>query len=198
MQDIKHILFVPYSPEQAINALILARKLSKAATSFGISNSVAQSSDNLDVSQADTIVIVGQKLPQSEQLKGKAVTVVHLNAAQQDAETVLKQALEHTTSADEITETSTGATRFVAITACPTGVAHTFMAAEALQQGAAKLGYHIDVETQGSVGAKNILSAESIANADIVILATDIEVNTDRFVGKRVYRCGTGFALKQT
>ncbi|MFH4351990.1 PTS fructose transporter subunit IIB, partial [Acinetobacter baumannii] len=78
-----------------------------------------------------------------------------------------------------------------AITACPTGVAHTFMAAEALQQGAVKHGYQIDVETQGSVGAKNILSAESIAKADVVILATDIEVNTDRFVGKRVYRCST-------
>lgn len=90
------------------------------------------------------------------------------------------------------------AQRFVAITACPTGVAHTFMAAEALQQGANKLGYQIDVETQGSVGAKNILTDEAIAAADIVILATDIEVNTDRFVGKRVYRCSTGFALKQT
>lgn len=72
------------------------------------------------------------------------------------------------------------------------------MAAEALQQGAVKHGYQIDVETQASVGAKNILSAESIAKADVVILATDIEVNTDRFVGKRVYRCSTGFALKQT
>ena len=46
--------------------------------------------------------------------------------------------------------------------------------------------------------SKNVLSVESIAKADVVILATDIEVNTDRFVGKRVYRCSTGFALKQT
>ncbi|MEX5538946.1 PTS fructose transporter subunit IIB, partial [Pseudomonas syringae] len=82
---------------------------------------------------------------------------------------------------------SGSASKFVAITACPTGVAHTFMAAEALQQGAAKHGYQINIETQGSVGAKNILTPESIAEADIVILATDIEVNTDRFIGKRVY-----------
>lgn len=88
--------------------------------------------------------------------------------------------------------------RFVAITACPTGVAHTFMAADALKMGAEKHGYIIDVETQGSVGAKNILSDEAIEHADFVILATDIEVNTDRFVGKKVYRCKTGFALKQT
>lgn len=87
---------------------------------------------------------------------------------------------------------------FVAITACPTGVAHTFMAADALKLGAERRGYTIDVETQGSVGAKNILSDDSISRADFVILATDIEVNTDRFVGKKVYRCGTGVALKQT
>ena len=72
------------------------------------------------------------------------------------------------------------------------------MAADALKQGAAKLGYTIDVETQGSVGAKSILSEESIARADYVILATDIEVDTSRFAGKKVYRCPTGFALKQT
>lgn len=87
---------------------------------------------------------------------------------------------------------------FVAITACPTGVAHTFMAADALKLGAERLGHTIDVETQGSVGAKNILSDDSIRQADFVILATDIEVNTDRFVGKKVYRCSTGAALKQT
>ncbi|USZ14855.1 fructose-specific PTS transporter subunit EIIC [Moraxella sp. FZFQ2102] len=87
---------------------------------------------------------------------------------------------------------------FVAITACPTGVAHTFMAADALKLGAERRGYSIDVETQGSVGAKNILTQDSIDRADFVILATDIEVNTDRFVGKKVYRCGTGVALKQT
>lgn len=88
--------------------------------------------------------------------------------------------------------------RFVAITACPTGVAHTFMAADALKLGAERLGYQINVETQGSVGAKNILTEEQIANADYVILATDIEVNADRFVGKKIYRTSTGVALKQT
>ena len=88
--------------------------------------------------------------------------------------------------------------RFVAITACPTGVAHTFMAADALKLGAEKLGYAINVETQGSVGAKNILTDEQIANADYVILATDIEVNAERFHGKKIYRTSTGMALKQT
>ncbi|MFJ5294971.1 PTS fructose-like transporter subunit IIB [Pseudomonas sp. NPDC088368] len=86
----------------------------------------------------------------------------------------------------------------VAVTACPTGVAHTFMAAEAIQQAAKKLGYELQVETQGSVGARNPLSAQAIANADVVLLAADIEVATERFAGKRIYRCGTGIALKQS
>ncbi|MDB6146111.1 MAG: fructose transporter subunit [Pseudomonas sp.] len=87
--------------------------------------------------------------------------------------------------------------RLVAVTACPTGVAHTFMAAEAIQQAAKRLGYELQVETQGSVGARNPLGAQAIAEADVVLLAADIEVNTERFAGKRIYRCGTGIALKQ-
>lgn len=199
MQEIKHILFVPHSPEQPINAVILAKKLSKAATALGISNDVATSVEHLDLSNViDTVVFVGQKSADATQLRDKVVKVIGLNNAQHDAIMLLQQVLEHSDALDETIAANVGVTRFVAITACPTGVAHTFMAAEALQQGAVKHGYEIDVETQGSVGAKNVLSAESIAKADVVILATDIEVNTDRFVGKRVYRCSTGFALKQT
>ena len=199
MQEIKHILFVPHSPEQPINAVILSKKLSKAATALGISNHVATSVEHLDLSNViDTVVFVGQKSAEADQLRDKVVKVIGLNNAQHDAIMLLQQVLEHSDALDETIAANVGVTRFVAITACPTGVAHTFMAAEALQQGAVKHGYQIDVETQGSVGAKNILSAESIAKADVVILATDIEVNTDRFVGKRVYRCSTGFALKQT
>ncbi|PNA00440.1 MULTISPECIES: PTS fructose-like transporter subunit IIB [unclassified Pseudomonas] len=90
-----------------------------------------------------------------------------------------------------------GAPKIVAVTACPTGVAHTFMAAEALQQAAQAMGYQLTVETQGSVGARNPLPAEAIAAADVVLLAADIEVPAARFAGKRIYRCGTGIALKQ-
>lgn len=63
--------------------------------------------------------------------------------------------------------------RIVAITSCPTGIAHTFMAAEALTQAAAELGHAIHVETQGSVGAQNTLSADAIARADLVLIAAD-------------------------
>jgi len=84
----------------------------------------------------------------------------------------------------------------VAVTACPTGVAHTFMAAQALELAAAQAGATITIETRGSVGARNPLTAQAIAAADVVVLATDIEVDTQRFAGKRVFRCGTGIALK--
>ena len=85
-------------------------------------------------------------------------------------------------------ETKTGYD-VVAITACPTGIAHTYMAAEGLEQQAKKMGVRIKVETQGSGGAKNVLTAEDIAGAKGVIIAADKNVNLDRFDGKPVYSC---------
>ncbi|MGJ7489959.1 PTS fructose-like transporter subunit IIB [Variovorax sp. ZT4R33] len=85
--------------------------------------------------------------------------------------------------------------RIVAITSCPTGVAHTFMAAEALEQGAKALGHKIKVETQGSVGAQNTLQPEDIDGADLVVIAADTQVNRDRFAGKRLYATGTKAAI---
>lgn len=85
----------------------------------------------------------------------------------------------------------------VAVTACPTGVAHTFMAAEAMAEAARAAGHHFRVETQGSVGAQDALTDDEIADADLVILACDIEVDPTRFAGKRVWRVSTGAALKQ-
>lgn len=86
-------------------------------------------------------------------------------------------------------------TKIVAITSCPTGIAHTFMAAEGLQSGAEALGIEMRVETQGSVGAQDALTDEEIANADIVIIAADREVDRSRFNGKRVYSSGTKSAI---
>ncbi|WP_018610050.1 PTS fructose transporter subunit IIC [Uliginosibacterium gangwonense] len=83
----------------------------------------------------------------------------------------------------------------VAITSCPTGIAHTFMAAEGLEQGAAKAGHTIKVETQGSVGAQNQLSAADIAQADVVIIAADTSVEKSRFVGKKLYETNTKAAI---
>jgi len=87
--------------------------------------------------------------------------------------------------------------KIVAITACPTGVAHTFMAAEALELSAQNSGYELKVETRGSVGAKNTLSQEDIDQADVVIVAADIELDLARFSGKKLYKTSTGNALKK-
>ncbi|MDO4231349.1 MAG: PTS fructose-like transporter subunit IIB [Lautropia sp.] len=86
--------------------------------------------------------------------------------------------------------------KIVAITSCPTGVAHTFMAAEALEEGAEAAGHTIKVETQGSVGAQNALTPAEIAAADLVIIAADTQVNKDRFGGKRLYSTSTKAAIK--
>jgi PTS system fructose-specific IIC component len=95
------------------------------------------------------------------------------------------------------TPTAGGSGRLVAITACPTGIAHTFMAAEALTRAAKAKGYTIKVETQGSVGAKNLLTPEEIAAADAVIIGADTHVSTERFAGKRLLKTSVGEALKQ-
>ncbi|MGA4841522.1 fructose-specific PTS transporter subunit EIIC [Streptomyces sp. G45] len=80
--------------------------------------------------------------------------------------------------------------RLLAVTACPTGIAHTYMAAEKLQQAADRLGVELKVETQGSIGAENVLSDNDVSNADGVIVAADKDVDLGRFVGKRVLSVG--------
>ncbi|MCQ2531323.1 MAG: fructose-specific PTS transporter subunit EIIC [Saccharofermentans sp.] len=84
---------------------------------------------------------------------------------------------------------STNGKYVVAVTACPTGIAHTYMAAEALEKKAAEMGVGIKVETRGSSGAKNVLTAEDIKKADGVIVAADTKVPMDRFDGKPVITC---------
>ena len=71
--------------------------------------------------------------------------------------------------------------KVVGITSCPSGVAHTYMAAEALEIAAKDIGWNIKVETQGSVGAKNVLTQEDIEAADAVVIAASTSVNKDRF-----------------
>lgn len=79
--------------------------------------------------------------------------------------------------------------QILAVTGCPTGIAHTYMAAEALEKKAVELGYTIKVETRGSSGAKNVVTDEEIANAVGIIVAADTKVPMDRFDGKKVIEC---------
>ena len=86
----------------------------------------------------------------------------------------------------EQTEVDANVPYVLAVTGCPTGIAHTYMAAEALERKAEELGYQIKVETRGSSGVKNVLTAEEIAKADGIIVAADTKVPMERFDGKPV------------
>src|SRR5512143_882284 len=88
--------------------------------------------------------------------------------------------------------------KIVAVMACPTGIAHTVMAAEALEKTAKMMGHTLRAEMQGSAGARNILTEQEIRDADAVIIATDIHVNMDRFGDKPVYAVSTSDAIRKT
>lgn len=88
--------------------------------------------------------------------------------------------------------------KIVAVTACPTGIAHTYMAAEAIEEAAKKLGHEVKVETRGSVGVENELTDADIKAADAVILACDTAVPMDRFLGKKLISVAVADALKDT
>ncbi|MDF2152851.1 fructose-specific PTS transporter subunit EIIC [Vibrio sp. CAU 1672] len=84
----------------------------------------------------------------------------------------------------------------VAVTGCAAGIAHTYMAARALEDAGKEHGFHIKVETNGSIGAENVLTEEDIAKADVVVLASDIEVDKARFAGKKIYVTRPKVAMK--
>jgi len=98
---------------------------------------------------------------------------------------------------EKTSSSKAGATRILAVTACPTGIAHTFMAADALKEKAAELGIEIKVETRGTGGAKNILTPDEIAQADGIIVAADTKVDLERFKGKKVIITGVTDGIRK-
>lgn len=86
--------------------------------------------------------------------------------------------------------------KIVAITACAAGIAHTYMAAESLEKAGKERNDSVRVETQGSVGAENVLTEAEIKEADVVIIATDIDVDLSRFAGKRLLKAKSIDAIK--
>jgi fructose PTS system EIIB component len=87
--------------------------------------------------------------------------------------------------------------KVVAVTACPTGIAHTYMAAEQLQKIGKQLGHTVKVETQGAMGIENELTAADIKAADFVIFAVDIDVeNKERFTGRKIIQVPVQQAIK--
>ncbi|WP_035051095.1 PTS fructose transporter subunit IIB [Carnobacterium pleistocenium] len=87
--------------------------------------------------------------------------------------------------------------KIVGVAACTVGIAHTYIAQEKLENAAKKLGYEIAIETQGTIGIENELTAEQIAQADVVILAVDVKISgRERFEGKRIIQVSTEIAIK--
>ncbi|MDX2354369.1 fructose-specific PTS transporter subunit EIIC [Stutzerimonas xanthomarina] len=204
-----NLLIVTACPNAMVTSVLTSRLLEAAAQRLGWSTAVEVHDPKAigspltpaQIANADLVVVVKTGPLSLQRFVGKRVAQSTPSEALLDPEAFLRSAAEAATelqAADDAEPTpATGKPKLVAITACPTGVAHTFMAAEALQQAAIRKGYHLQVETRGSVGARNVLEPQAIEDADVVLLAADIEVDVARFAGKRVFRCGTGVALKQ-
>ncbi|MGX2966796.1 fructose-specific PTS transporter subunit EIIC [Ursidibacter sp. B-7004-1] len=151
------------------------------------------------VDQAEFVVLFDEQIPAN--VVGKQGAIVSLEQAFTQPENVLTQAVSSAQTFANATQAvvSTSAVKnIVAVTACPTGVAHTFMSAEAVENYAKAQGWNVKVETRGQVGAGNPISAEEVAAADLVFVAADIDVDLSKFEGKPMYRTSTGLALKKT
>src|SRR5512136_123127 len=165
-----------------------------------------------EIRDADTVIIATDIHIDMDRFGGKPVYAVSTSEAIRKTRAVIEQALAE---AEEVKAEAVapagpaavvvpapvaeaGASKFlVGVTSCPTGIAHTFMAAEGLKKAAKALGYEIKVETQGSVGAQNTLTFEEIGRADAVIIAADAFVDKTRFAGKRLYETSTKAALHE-
>lgn len=102
----------------------------------------------------------------------------------------IDERLEQTSISDDTpSETAAPVKKILAVTACPTGIAHTYMAAEGLEKAAKKIGCRIKIETRGSGGAKNVLTQAEIDEADCIVVAADTKVPMERFNGKKVIEC---------
>ena len=156
-----------------------------------------------DIAAADAVIIAADTHVNTDRFVGKNLLTVGTIPAIRDAEALIRQALGQATASATpaaasavVTARALNMPQIVAITSCPTGIAHTFMAAEGLETGARANQVTIKVETQGSVGAQNTLSAADIAGADIVLIAADTNVDMSRFAGKRIYETSTKAAIK--
>ncbi|KUF27411.1 PTS fructose transporter subunit IIC [Xanthomonas phaseoli] len=192
--------------ERSTEAVLAAEALRRAATAAGRRVTIEIRSDQGVLgalpgelaSAAAQVLVVGDADADTARFGDAQLVRMSLGAVLDDPAAAIGQ-LAVTSSAGPASAagdvSSNASKRIVAITSCPTGIAHTFMAAEGLQQAAKKLGYQMRVETQGSVGAQDALTDDEIRAADVVIIAADREVDLARFGGKRVFKSGTKPAI---
>lgn len=206
-----NVLLVTACPSGVATTFLAARALQRAAARRGWSVTVemhsqfepATPTDSATLATVELVVIAASAPVDRARFVGKRVFQASIPEALPAPDAFLTRAEKEARTLDALpasapppSKAPPSGAKVVAVTACPTGVAHTFMAAEALTQASRALGHSLRVETQGSVGAQNALTPEEIRDADVVLLACDIEVNTARFAGKRVWRTSTSAALK--
>lgn len=206
------IAIITACPSGIANSIIAAGLLKKASESLKWECAIeCQSSimpvehlSQIQIDDAECIIIASNIAIDTTRFKGKRVYQADISECIEAPEAYLQKAVKEAKILTEgivvaaSKDSEHSVKKIVAITACPTGVAHTFMAAAALEEKGTELGFEVKVETRGSVGAKNQLTNEDIANADLVIIAADIEVDLKQFNGKKLYKTSTGLALKET
>lgn len=189
-----HIYLTPSANLGNAKAFLLREMLSKTAQA---QHEIVDSAE-----AADLIIVLGNVLPNNAQFNGKKVFLAkideHFNAPENLLDQAIQQAQDYVPPAESAVVSNGKMKNIVAVTACPTGVAHTFMSAEAIETYAKQQGWQVKVETRGQVGAGNEITAEEVAAADLVFVAADIDVPLDKFKGKLMYRTSTGLALKKT
>lgn len=185
--------------ERSVEAVLAAEALRRAARQQDAELAIEVRSDQgvtgalpaTQAAAATQLLLVGDGEADAARFGNAQVVRASLGEVLDDPLAVLAQLAATSATAP----TADAGKHIVAVTSCPTGIAHTFMAAEGLQQAAKALGHAIRVETQGSVGAQDALSDEEISAADLVLIAADREVDLSRFAGKRLFKSGTKPAI---
>ena len=211
MKPVEKIVAVTACPTGVAHTFMAAEALKKTAQIMGYevqvetqgSNGVQNALSSAEIALADLVIIAADIHVSLDRFQGKPVYVVSTSKAIRETQQVIEAGVAEANSVETRSPVTSppvapaNASRYlIGVTSCPTGIAHTFMAAEALRKAATQLGYEVKIETQGSVGAKNQLTPDDIDRADAVVIAADTHVDLARFTGKRLYQTSTTQALK--
>ena len=208
------IIAVTGCPTGIAHTIMAAEALKKTAAVMGHevkvetqgSEGVKSALSEADIAAADVVIISSDIHVEVKRFADKPMVAVTTSEAIRKTKAVIEDALAELEAPEAAAPVegepaaagqapASGPKYLVGVTSCPTGIAHTFMAAEALRKAAEALGHEIKVETQGSVGAKNVLTPDEIERADAVVIAADAYVDTLRFAGKRLHETSTKEAL---
>jgi PTS system fructose-specific IIC component len=208
------IVAVTGCPTGIAHTIMAAEALRKVAATLGheikVETQGAEGARNVladrDIAAADVVIISSDIHVDMSRFAGKPVYAASTSEAIRFTKSVIEAALgeaKENVVAPAVepapalpkAETTGEKKKIVALTSCPTGIAHTFMAAEGVKRGAESLGHWVKVETQGSVGSQNTLTEAEIREADIVLIAADTKIDKSRFAGKRIYETSTKAAI---